>query len=473
MATSIRTLLDGVHTAAWRLTQQPSSSPEAQLEPARLLNEWRSLAAATTRALDRVPADRWGQQQVASVRSILLQLTTLNRPEPGEPASQPDLADMAVRLGAIADLLVGVPRADNERDRLAALGLQASILAPVHLAAHHTLTVADQQPGISTEARWLLRQLAGLTEVHAATPVQDRASRYEDLTVPGLDEASLDAAVHRWSRDTQDALGSVLTVTSAALQTTAADLVVLTAAAAHTTWAAIKLGHLDRQHGHATIDALRDANTAWRAAAVWPDQLRLDGERTPSNAQASHDLRRALNDVLREGTDWARPERVAERTDLPRLLGTMRHALHLGEQAAIRHHLMIRYFVLGKNRLWISAAALPDRDRLTPDQLEARLRHGWIQRPLEEPTGLMLLENAVRAREGTTHGLQTLEASTEGDLTGRMSSWAHFDGHRVCTGRQALESAAPAAGPARIRPLEPWPGQLPSSQLGHRTAIGR
>lgn len=453
MATSIRTLLDGVHTAAWRLTQQPASSPEAHLEADRLLNEWPSLAAATTRALDVVPADRWGQQQVASVGSILRQLTTLDRPERSGPARQPDLTDMAVRLAAIADLLVGVPRADNDRDRLAALGLQASILAPVHLAAHHTLTVADQQPGTSTEARWLLRQVVGLTEVHAATPAQDRVSRYEDLAVPGLDEASLDAAVHRWSRDTQDALGSVLTVTSAALQTTAVDLVVLTAAAARTTWAAVRLGHLDRQRGHAAIDALRDANTAWRTAAVWPDQLRLDGARTPSNAQSSHDLRSALNHVLREGTDWAGPERVAERTDVPGLLGTMRNALHLGEQAATRHHLMIRYFVLGKNRLWISAAALPDRDRLTPDQLEARLRHGWIQRPLEEPTGLTLLKNAVQAREATSRAYQALAPTTGADLGDRVSPTVSIHHNRVHVSKPA--PALRVEGTVRIRQLEP------------------
>lgn len=441
MATAIADLLDGLHATAWTLCDTPTE-PDPAATTARLLAGWPALAATTRRAIENIPLDREARKFTASLRTSLLLITAQRTTSRAVGASPDDgLRDMTWRVGAIADLLTDAPRARDGNDRLAGIGLVANLAAPIHAATTWTLALADQTDSL-TSTRWLFRQLAGHTQPYLHTRPADRAGRYDDLTVPRSDERSLPAALHRWRAATLDELSSPWRVTRASLQTTAIDLVLLTAAAATTTWAGIHQGHLDREHCHATIDTLRAANAAWRTASRWPSHLRLDGARTPGNADASADFRATINDTLRSGNDWATPDQIAQRTDLPRLIRTMREGVRAAEDIAVNYYAAHRQHVFGANRLWIAAPAIDTGRPLDRDLLDDRHRRRWTPRPIEEQSGLGLLEAAAVAANATTAARKTFD---------------HPRGERPVEGELRLTDRRLASGLTDLDPnLGPW-----------------
>lgn len=243
---------------------------------------------------------------------------------------------MALRVGAIADLMVDAPRPRDDRHQFAGIGLVANLAAPLNATASATIALGEHAR-TATDTRWLLRQLDAHTQPYLHSRPVDRAGYFDDLTVPCSDEQSLDAALHHWKAATLDALGTPLRATRAVLQTAAVDLVIITGAAATATWAGVHQGLLDQDHGHQVIDALRAANQAWRLAAAWPAHLRLDGEVRPPNVAASAALRTAIGDTLRTENDWATPDQIAQRTDLPGLLRTTREAARAADDIGSRH----------------------------------------------------------------------------------------------------------------------------------------
>ena len=408
MATSIADLLDGLHHTAWATCR---TAPEQHAATTSgLLASWPDLASATRRAIENIPLDPDAGKFTASLRTTLRQIAAQRRAWRTDAKAEPNeaLRAMTVRIGAIADLLTDAPRPHNDNDRLAGMGLVANLAAPIHAATTWTLALADQAPGFSS-TRWLFRQLAGHTQPYLHTRPADRVGRYDDLTVPRSDEHTLDAALHRWTAATLDELGSPWRVTRASLQTAAVDLVLLTAAAAHITWAGIYHGLIDREHGHAALDALRAANEAWRTAATWPAQLRLDGARIPGNAETSADLHGAITATLRSGLEWATPHEITQRTDLTSLLRTMREGMRAAEDVANTHYRALRQHVFGTNRLWVAAQAVETDQPLDTDLLGDRRRRRWTPRPLEERGGLHLLEAAAVAANDTITARQVIE----------------------------------------------------------------
>lgn len=449
MATSIGDLLDGLHSTAWTLCQTRPVPADAPQVVAGVLAGWPPLAEAARRAIDNTPLEVWARRHTVPLRATL-GLIAAHRTDWGQPelsgqtvAPDPALHDMALRVGAIADLMVDAPRPRDDRHQFASMGLVANLAAPLNATASATIALAAQARA-ATDTRWLLRQLDSHTQPYLHSRPADRVAYFDDITVPRSDEHSLDAALHHWKAATLDALGTPLRATRAVLQTAAVDLVILTGAAATATWAGVHQGQLDRDHGHKVIDALRAANQAWRLAAAWPAHLRLDGEVRPPNAAASAALRAAIGDTLRTGNDWATPDQIAQRANLPGLLRTTREAVRAADDVGDRHYTVLRLQIFGSNRLWIAARAIDDPSRLHGfDLLDARHRRRWIPRPLEEPSGLKFFESAALAAKATSAARTVAEPAATQPLTADAADVALVSGRLTAGLAQAITTTGP------------------------------
>jgi len=153
MSASVRDLLDGIHARAWELAgaELPAAGEAREAGAAGLLVVWPRLAASTLRALDAVPLAASKQDDVAAVRDSLAEVVDGRvswrelRWSVEQPVPDREVLGIAVRVGAIADLLVGQPRARLDGDE-AGFGLQANLLAPVFAVATTTLAALEGLP---------------------------------------------------------------------------------------------------------------------------------------------------------------------------------------------------------------------------------------------------------------------------------------------------------------------------------------
>ncbi len=472
MAVTVGDLLEGLRSLSQDLVDHRRGE-SAQRSAETDLGEWPALASATIRVLDLVPLpERWRDDN-ASLRAILTRVAT-GEAQPTAQTPRPDateettvLASMTVRIGVIADMLVGQPTADTTRDESAALVLLAGVLAPVHHAAQSTLHSIGNQH--DSDAAWLLQRVATHTEGFARIGGYVRGGRYADLIAIPPGEDSLEAALATWQRVSHQVLALRRGATGLAMQTVAGDLMILTAAAAHTVHAAETLGIVPPEPDRLTTKTLTDAHTHWRELAAWPTFVRLDGLRTPDHEDASRTLRRHITTLLRDGRDWAVPDVIANRADPTALLSTMRRALHTGTAVAASHERALTQLVHNGGQLWIAALALGLPQHHGGEVYQARNRRRWLPMPAGEAHGLELLQQAQNAtrlteRAGTFLDYTTpLARSVNRGRTGTAPSETplpHAAPEPASVEWEIVEAAPVSA--AHRRPI-PWQSHTPAS----------
>ena len=399
MGATVGDLVGGLRSLAEELGD-PDAPGAGRRAVADDLAMWPALASATVRALDLSPLPPKWHDDHASLRAVLGRIAAgeadPQRPSAPDPAQgTPRLAAMAVRIGLIADLLVGLPATRSSWEESSAVLLLAGVLAPVHSAARSSLHLLDRNHDSS--AAWLLQRVATHTEGLSRLSGSVHGGRYAELFSPAPGEGSLDAALVTWRTETRRVLASQRCVTGLSLQTAAGDVMILTAAAAHAVNAMVSLGRVDPTEGQLAISWLADANAAWRGPARWPTSVRLDGVRTLAHEQASRTLRQRISEVLRDGREWAAPETIQRRVDPEGLLATMRRALRAGTSVAAAHERAIGNLVQGAGQLWVPALALTPPHRVGPEVFQARNRRRWIPMPAGEAQGLELLRLAQTA----------------------------------------------------------------------------
>lgn len=205
MTTTVGMLLDDVHTRAWDLC--------AELEDRRAENRygerglevlavWPRLATAALRVLDAVPLEPAWLDDMGSVRLVLgqvgrgvLEATADNGSAAASLKPDPAVGELALRLGLIADLLVGAKPARTDVDRAALEGLQANVVSIVHAVATVSLPLLQDRDHLQAP-RSVLAAVKARTERFAMIPAERRSGRYED--VGAVTSKSLDAAISTW-----------------------------------------------------------------------------------------------------------------------------------------------------------------------------------------------------------------------------------------------------------------------------------
>ena len=329
---SVGDLLRRLHLQAWELSRPPATpSTEARLHGQ--LRGWVRVAASASRALSPL-------RHRPDLDDVLDQLADGGLATPGRPAAQ--LAALSQTIGAIGDILASrgtdIDRAGTaSRDRL-----HASVQAALHAAARATLAVA-QEVG-HPDAAALMSRLAEATEMAAMLPPAARTSRLDHLalTVPG--PKTLQGAVEQWARSATTVLSSQTQVTGYVLQSTAANIALICLAAAQATKAAAARGPLAQPVADKAVAALREASTAWRSAAVWPQHLRLGG-RSAEYRRAADDLVAALN-----ADPSVKPAPGTRFVELLAALPLVSEVAHAHQQATER--------LADAGGLWVSGASL-------------------------------------------------------------------------------------------------------------------
>lgn len=438
MTTTVGMLLDDVHTRAWDLC--------AELEDRRAENRygerglevlavWPRLATAALRVLDAVPLEPAWLDDMGSVRLVLgqvgrgvLEATADNGSAAASLKPDPAVGELALRLGLIADLLVGEKPARTDVDRAALEGLQANVVSIVHAVATVSLPLLQDRDHLQAP-RSVLAAVKARTERFAMIPAERRSGRYED--VGAVTSKSLDAAISTWVHATVDILSSRRGVSQAALQVAAGDALIFTATAGTVCAAARRLGLVDADRAAVATSALGAAHAAWRRPAAWPETVRLEGVRDPEHVHASRRLRKLVTDNLRQGRDWLPPERMADRFDMGLLLGTMRRGVHGVGNVALAHFQALDTLVRGRGRLWIAASAVTQAAYRGPTTIEAARRHGWVQMPLGEPAGRALHADAKHALDMTTMALAALDRTAASVTTRQSDGGLRWDRARI------------------------------------------
>ena len=420
MSATVGTLMDSVHSRAWRLrsTAGDERGDEARAERvAALVVAWPQLATASLRVLDAVRLEPAWMDDTASVREVLRAVatspaftTTAVTPPGGARvrAHRPVMA-MATRLAAVADLLAGQPGARSEVDRAAIVGLQADVISVVHTVA--VTTLADLDDHSDAQARWLIRGVVARSERFARVPATGRAGRYDDVAAVRSDDRSLDATISEWVRATVDVLSSRHRVTQTSLQFAAGDALILTAAAGTICAAATQSGIVQPDRGERAQGVLSAMHSAWRPCVSWPAVVRLGGVRDVDQFQASRALRQRITDDLREGRAWLPADTLAARFDLESLMGSTRRGMHGLGNVALAHFQAVDRQVRGPGRLWMAATAVTQEAYWGYPTIEAALRKGWIVMPPGEPAGAELLTAAKLALTTTTLGVAALDST--------------------------------------------------------------
>lgn len=409
MTASVRDLLDQVHASVWELVAEEESAGRAR----QLMAAWPRLAGATVQAVIATPLGRDRDQHAFDVLDVL---RTVARSSWGASTVEPHagMVGIAARVGAVADLLVGTPAAASAADRAAAAGLLANVVAPVHAAA-----VATLAGGVPRQRRQLLGRVAAVTERYAMVPVGSRAGRFDDVAAVPRGEVSLEAAILVWTAAASDVLRSRHRVTGTAVQVAAADVAVLTAAAASVCSSAVSLGVVPKASGEPAVGALLRAQRVWRSAAAWPVQVRLGGVRAGDLTDASEVLRRAVADATRGEGGWLSPQALASRTDVSVLVATMRRGIHATGRVALAHYQAVDHLVRGGGRLWIEAERLVDPAWMTLDLVEAKRRRGWVPLPPGEATGELLWQGARSGLVASTAARAAFDRTASAPPTGR------------------------------------------------------
>ena len=416
MTTTVGMLLDDVHARAWDLCSELGDRRVEDFDGDRvtgLLAAWPRLATAALRVLDVVPLEPAWLDDMGSVRLVLgevgrggLGATADNGSAAACLKPDPVVGELALRLGLIADLLVGEKPARTEVDWAALEGLQANVVSIVHAVATVSLPLLQDRDHLQA-SRSVLAVVLARTERFAMIPAEGRIGRYED--VGAVTSKSLDAAISTWAHATVDILRSRRGVSQAALQVAAGDALILTAAAGTVCSAASQLGVLDTGGANVAGSALGAAHAAWRRPTSWPSTVRLEGVRDLDHIRASRQVRQLVTDNLREGKAWLTPDRMADQFDVRLLMGTLRRGMHAVSNVALAHYQALDSLVRGRGRLWIAASAVTQAAYRGPTTIEAALRHGWVQMPPGEPAGRALHADAKHALDMTMMALAALD----------------------------------------------------------------
>jgi len=406
VTTSVGDLLSAADALARQLVRRlAAGTSSAELDS--VVAAWPALAASAVRLVDALPLPP--DAETVRLRRALGGFAGRPLPHPRVDRPGPDSAavEIAVRLGAAADLLVGVPRAATLQDVTAARQLRAAAMAPVHAVARVS-AAAGRAGGLDLWVVNALRRIAEATD-GSAVPVGQGWGRYADVAAVRSDDTALDAVVARWFRITTDALTPRLAVTGRSLLTAAGDCLILTAAAATTLTAAAELGQLDRTTARTALGPLAASHQAWRAVARWPAGVRLDGEHPGEQLAASRELRQRVTDLLRDGGDWRPAAALHQEVPLDQLLTTMRRTLHAVANVAVAHYEAMDALVRGPGRLWIAPAAMADRAERSRTILEHGRRGGFVPMPAHEPTARLLLDNARAALTSSVEATAALD----------------------------------------------------------------
>lgn len=247
MTASVADLLDRLHAQAFAISNLTTRPSEDRWRAQAVV--WPRLALATMRAMNNVPQGSATDQELILVDSILQPIARNEwflsvseaAPVPNVPPDK-RLVDMVRVLGGLADLLsLGLKGVVS--DPAATLGLRANLLSPVMVAANWSLATAPDVPR-NMNPRRHLQLVSGIGAAFAFIPPALRPGQYDDIAAVPHNENSLDAAIHTWLDASKDALATRKGLSGMTLQTIAADLSVVCAAAAATTNAAIALDQL-------------------------------------------------------------------------------------------------------------------------------------------------------------------------------------------------------------------------------------
>ena len=166
--------------------------------------------------------------------------------------------------------------------------------------------------------------------------------------------------------------------------------------------------------------SLAGARRGWeRLAAAWPDRLVVPRSSNPDLADESTNVRVALDAATRDGIQWAQPDAVAERVDLPVVLADLRSAMRgsraVAEQlTALPERLIAEGALHGSSRT-LSATLAASPANLTGQALTDTLVNKLI--PLRPEHLPALVEPAAEQ----VHLVDIVVAATENLPDGRMA----------------------------------------------------
>ena len=311
----------------------------------RVRQEWSALARASLNLLHASPR----HHPTNDARRLEALLDSLGS-TPGEyPLPAPGTGLMAIvgTIGCTAEVMRTRPVVSTETREQGGDAIRASLEAALGRAARWTERGFHILGGAPDPQ---IVRLAGIdTEPHRSLVLH--AWRIIGPTDPGVD-----GAVSRWEAVATEAITSSRTVTQLALQLASADIALLCASTSAVLHSATQTGIIpDSQEA---VAALETAGRSWRQTARWPDELRLGG-RTTELRHASADLRQHLDDTLRTGGKWRRPDDMF--ADVP---AEQRIAvLHAGLQAAVRVgrqvEAVLEDLTHGTSRVWLEASHAP------------------------------------------------------------------------------------------------------------------
>jgi hypothetical protein len=385
MAATIGDLIADLHHDSAHLGSPGRGAVQAQTH----LVAWRHLAHATATVLDNLcipleePAARVGE----AITAQLSEIADASRGYRAQPAEA--LLGLSVRVGAIADLLATVPPPTTPQDIASAQGVQSSVLACIHAAARHTLPVLAGKP-----AGGALRQLADDTRVFALAPPGQYASRYFDLAAIDARDASVDGAVCAWENAARDVLQGRHLVTAVVFQTVAADLAVVTAAAAAIT-ERIAAAHPDLVAASLAQDAVASLTTArdrWRDASIWPDGLRYRGVKSTDLQTASARMRATLQGEFRRDGRWMTDQELQQGSSPHHNLAVLRRSIAAAEKVGKHHLAGFTQAAFGQDRLWIKARLLTSLEQTSPNTWQVAGRDGFLRYAWETHRARPLLE---------------------------------------------------------------------------------
>jgi len=118
-----------------------------------------------------------------------------------------------------------------------------------------------------------------------------------------------------------------------------------------------------------------------------------------------------ITDTLRHDRAWLTPQQLADRCDMPALLGSMRRGMYAVGKVGLAHFQAVENHVRGQGQLWIAAKALARPDSWTPAAIGAALRRRWVPMPRGEPAGEDLLGSAREALTTTLIALAAVDAT--------------------------------------------------------------
>lgn len=404
MTASVADLLDRLHAQAFAISNLTTRPSEDRWRAQSVV--WPRLALATMRAVNNVPQGSATDQELILVDSILQPIARNEwfpfvseaAPVPNVPPDK-RLVDMVRVLGGLADLLsLGLKGVVS--DPAATLGLRANLLSPVMVAANWSLATAPDAPR-NMNPRRHLQLVSGIGAAFAFIPPALRPGQYDDIAAVPHGENSLDAAIHNWLDAAKDALATRKGLSGMTLQTIAADLSVVCAAAAATTNAAIALDQLAEDRGRPVVEAITEANAKWREAARWPQTIYLGGVRDTGLADASIHLRQTVVDTLRDGKIWADPTVIAKRMKGHDLAAVARRAMHVAADVSQLQQAAVTNLFFGKDRVMMASRSLEGATYMNKAVFTARRRGTWIPMPRYEPSGIEVHRAATNAANAT------------------------------------------------------------------------